>query len=146
MGIQKSKIANIKSVRSGFAVSHHVIRKSKASIDPLQSGEKKNSKHGRGIDPSRFMNRKQRKAWKRLSPQKRKHYILMAQREAGREHEKKGVAVKERNTVLSQKGNMVDPEVARQLVGWKTKESSNGVMIRTRKILQARIDKKRRMK
>ncbi len=144
MGIQKSKIANIKSVRSGFAVSHHVIRKSKASIDPLQSGEKKTSKNGRGIDPSRFMNRKQRKAWKRLSPQKRKHYILMAQKEAGREHAKKGVAVKERNTVLSQKGNMVDPEVARQLVGWKTKESSNGVMIRTRKILQARIDKKRR--
>ena len=82
MGIRQTSQSSFRRVRSGFAVSRHVIRKTSSQIDPLLSKEEDQSQGSTGgsIDPARFMSRKQKKAWRRLSPAKRRQYIKRARK------------------------------------------------------------------
>ena len=73
MGIRKTRTTSFRKVRSGFAVTKNTVKKTSAYVDPLQAKENEQGKRGRGIDPASFMNRKQKKAWRRLSPAKKKH-------------------------------------------------------------------------
>ena len=62
MGIRKTNQSSFRHVRSGFAVSRHVVRKTSSQIDPLATKEEEQQKPGGSIDPSRFMTRKQKKS------------------------------------------------------------------------------------
>ena len=138
MAIKKSRVTSIRKVNSGFAISRDVIRRTSSSIDPLHTKGEESTDRRRGVDPSRFMTRKQRKAWKRLSPQKRKHYILQAQKEADRANVQKGVALKKQSKVLEGQGGQIDPETAKYLAGWKPGKTRKGSLIRSQKVLETR--------
>ena len=120
MGIRKTSQSSFRRVRSGFAVSRHVVRRTTASIDPLAAGEESGKGKSQGsVDPSRFMSRKQKKAWRRLSPAKRRQYLRRAEKEAGHDHVRQGIALKKKASALPVREMTADPETARQLAGWK---------------------------
>ena len=141
MGIRKKKDTSFKRVRSGFAVSRHVVRKTSARIDPLLVKEEEEQKPGRGADPSRFMTRKQKKAWRRLSPAKRRQYIRRARKEAQRDHALKGIALKKKASALPCLDFTVDPETARQLAGWKPGREGYGRTLPALRRLRLRKEK-----
>ena len=117
MGIRKSRITTFRRVRSGFATSKHVVNKTSAYVDPLQAKEREQESSGRSIDPASFMTRKQKKAWRRLSPAKRRQYIRQAEKEAGRMPAVKGIALKEKHRTGLSGRRTVDPETAGRLAG-----------------------------
>ena len=59
MGIRKTNQSSFRHVRSGFAVSRHVVRKTSSQIDPLVTKEEEQQKPGDSIDHSQFMTKKQ---------------------------------------------------------------------------------------
>ena len=117
MGIRKSRTTTFRRVRSGFATSKHVVKKTSAYVDPLQAKEREQESSGRSIDPASFMTRKQKKAWRRLSPAKRRQYIRQAEKEAGRMPAVKGIALKEKHRTGLSGRRTVDPETAGRLAG-----------------------------
>ena len=117
MGIRKSRDTTFRRVRSGFATTKHVVKKTSAYVDPLQEKEKEQESSGRSIDPASFMNRKQKKAWKRLSPAKRRQYIRQAEKEAGKKPAGRGIAQKKEHPAGLSGKQTVDPETAGRLAG-----------------------------
>ena len=128
MGIQKTKETSFRRVRSGFAVSRYAVRKSSEHIDPLAEKEE-GTEQGERVDPSRFMNRKQRKAWRRLSPAKRRQYIRRAQRQLKKDHAGQGIALKKTPYAVSGREAVTDPETAKKLAGWQTGRKGYGKVL-----------------
>ncbi|MBQ6392345.1 MAG: CHAP domain-containing protein, partial [Eubacterium sp.] len=143
MGIRKSKESSFHRVRSGFALSHHVVRKTSAQIDPLLTSEEDQRKQEGKVDPTRFMTRKQKKAWRRLSPAKRKQYIRRATLEAHHDHATKGVAVKDKVSTFSNRELTADPETAKRLAGWQLGRNGYGRGLPSLRRLRARKKKER---
>ena len=117
MGIRKSRTTTFRRVRSGFATSKHLVKKTSAYVDPLHAKEREQEQAGRSIDPASFMTRKQKKAWRRLSPAKRRQYIRQAEKEAGRSPEGKGIALRSESSGGLPGRRTVDPETAGRLAG-----------------------------
>ena len=145
MGIRKTSQSSFRRVRSGFAVSRHVVRKTSARIDPLLSKEEDQGQRntGGGIDPARFMSRKQKKAWRRLSPAKRRQYIKRARKAVERDHASQGIALKKKSSALPGREAMADPETAKQLAGWQPGRSGYGKTIPALRRLRLKKEKDR---
>ena len=140
MGIQKTKESSFRRIRSGFAISRHVVRKSSEHIDALNNDEKR---AGEGVDPSLYMNRKQKKAWKRLSPAKRRQYIRRAGRQVRRDNAGQGIALKRKATALPGSGSVTDPETAKRLAGWQEGRKGYGKVLPSLRRLWFRKERER---
>ena len=144
MGIRKTRNTSFRKVRSGFAVTKYVVKKTSAYVDPLQAKEREQERGGGGIDPASFMNRKQKKAWRRLSPEKRRQYIRQAEKEAGRRPEGKGVALKEEHKAGLSGRQTVDPETAGRLAGIRAPEKGSGSADRRKKAIRQQEEAEKR--
>ena len=143
MGIRQTHQSSFRRVRSGFAISRHVVRKTSAQIDPLVTKEEEEKKPGGNVDPSRFMTRKQKKAWRRLSPAKRRQYIRQAEKEIQRGHAEQGIALKKKASALPSRKMTADPEIAKQLAGWSPGRGGYGKALPALRRLRLRKEKER---
>ena len=141
MGIRKTKESSFHRVRSGFALSRHMVRKTSAKIDPMLDSEDSRMEQGGRVDPTRFMNQKQKKAWRRLSPAKKRQYIHRAAMEVRQDHTVKGVAVKEKSSALASHEITADPETAKRLAGWHLGRNRYGRVLPSLRRLRARKEK-----
>lgn len=143
MGIKKSRLTSFRRIRSGFAVTKDTVKKTTAYVDPLQAKEREEKAKGKTIDPASFMTRKQKKAWRRLSPAKRKQYIRQAEKEAGRRPAGKGIALKEEHpTGLSGK-RTVDPETAGRLAGVRFEKPADDRAEKKKILRQLEMEKRK---
>ena len=135
MGIRKSRSTSFRRVRSGFAVTKNIVKRTSAYVDPLQARENEERAKGKTIDPASFMNRKQRKAWKRLSPAKRRQYIRKAEMEAGKGTGGKGIALKKQYPTSLSGRQSVDPETAGRLAGVHIEKTADDMAAKKNKAL-----------
>ena len=92
------------------------------------------------------MTRKQKKAWRRLSPAKRRQYIRRAEKEAGHDHVRQGIALKKKASALPVREMTADPETARQLAGWKPGREGYGKALPALRRLRLRKEKEQRLR
>ena len=143
MGIRKSRTTTFRRVRSGFATSKHVVKKTSAYVDPLHAKEREQESSGRTIDPASFMTRKQKKAWRRLSPAKRRQYIRQAEKESRRSPAAKGIALKTEGSGGLSGRRTVDPETAGRLAGVRLETPADDRKDRNKK-LQRQLEEAKR--
>ena len=145
MEIQQTKESSFRRTRSGFAVSRHVVRKSSEHIDLLSSREEGKEPGGK-VEPSRFMNRKQKRAWKRLSPAKRRQYIRRAERQVRRDRAEQGIALQKKASASAAGQTMTEPETAKKLAGQQAGRRGYGKVLPSLRRLWFRKERERAIK
>lgn len=85
MEIRETRQRNLKLLEEDIQISKKGIRFVKNNLDPLGNEPDQEAEHeeGKGIDPARFMTRREEKEWNRLSEHKQAQFIKLGIREAG---------------------------------------------------------------